>query len=114
MNLEVSFALNQNKVIPIDVDAIRERVTSAALRELPWVNEEQDSRSGPSAGVLESISNFFKFSKRNTITRRIVGAMASVFFLVAAIAVWQWRVAVRQRALSCQGKSPVRLYPFNC
>lgn len=102
VNLELSTALEGKKIIPIDVDGIRERVSSEALRELPWVNEDGEAgkTAGPSATVLERISGYVQFTRRNTITRRAVSAVAVVFLIVALVAVWQWRLAVERQRIA--------------
>ena len=101
VKLELSAALEKRKVIPIDLDGIRERVEQPKLRELPWVNEVHVSGiEGPSAAVLERISGYVLFTRRNDIMRRVVGAAATVFLVIALVAVWQWRRAVEQRRIA--------------
>ena len=101
VDLEVSTALDQGKVIPIDVHGIRERVNSSVLRELPWVNEEPGV-AVPSADVLARTNDYFHFTRRNSITRRALSFSAVAFFLVAVLAVWQWRVAGDQKTIAEQ------------
>jgi WD40 repeat protein len=89
----------RTKVIPIDIDGIRQSINVGEAGDLIWINEAEAAARAkcPSAAVLEGIGNHFRFTRRNTIARRGVG-MAAVFFLVLSIvSVWQWRVAVAQR-----------------
>jgi WD40 repeat protein len=102
VKLEVFTALEEKKVIPIDIDGIRERVELPALRELPWVNQERGSSEleGPSSAVIERISGYAQFTRRNAIMQRVVRAAVTVFLLIGLATVWQWRRAVEQRRIA--------------
>lgn len=105
VNLELSTALDTRgkQVIPIDVDGVRERMPERA-QGLIWLDEEPAAKTtrSPSSTVLDGIANHFRFTRRNTLTRRVVEAFGVLMFLVASVAVWQWRVAVQQERIAIQ------------
>jgi hypothetical protein len=104
VNLELfeAIARDRTRVIPVDVDGVREHFTSTKVQELIWINEDTASAQArtPSAAVLEGVARHFRFTRRNTVTRSIVGIFALFFLLLAVIAAWQWRVAVVQRDIA--------------
>lgn len=98
VNKELEFALKRRRpVIPIDVDGLRPRRPWPALEEVPWVEEAAPSLKEPSAAVLEGIKRHFRFTRRNTISRRAVTATAMALLALTVVALWQWRTAVSER-----------------
>src|SRR5262245_40906742 len=95
---EVKAALHRRKVfIPVDVHGVRSHHQRLDLESLPWIVEPDRSARKPSAVVLEGIRRHFRFTRRNRMTRRIVGLAALIFLLVALAALWQWREATAQQ-----------------